>query len=49
MTQETYQKTKDERKALWLERVFAHGTENEEETYKEAVEKFENEYPKFIQ
>lgn len=46
-----YEKEKEERRGIWIARVFANAMcstpKQEKALYKEAIEKFENEYPKY--
>lgn len=46
-TKETYEARKEAQKGIWLSKVLAHGTDNEEEVIREALEKFEREYPPY--
>lgn len=46
MTLKQYEKRKESQKKLWLARVFAHsGVEDEDHLIKQALEKFEKDYP----
>lgn len=47
MTRDEYELKKYEQRAIYLSRVMAHGTDNEDEVLKEAVEKFEANYPPY--
>jgi len=48
-TKETYEARKEAQKGIWLSKVLAHSTDNEEQVIKEALEKFKREYPLFVE
>ena len=46
-TKESYELRKEAQKKIYLAKVLAHDTENQDEVIKEAVEKFEREFLPF--
>jgi hypothetical protein len=46
-TKESYELRKEAQRKIYLSKVLAHQTDNEDEVIKEALEKFEREFPKY--